>query len=406
LVINAGLRVDAIDNDDFVFINPQDPAWDPELRSLIESGTKKKDTFVHLSPRLGLAFPVTDRTVFHMQYGKFIQAPALDQLYTGEYIYDRRFTGGFSEQAPHGIGLDPERTTQYELGFNQQFTDNASFDVTLFYKDIKGQLQVAKVRTTSDSRANSYNVLVNGDFATTKGLEFALTLRRTNRIAAGINYTLSSSRGTGSTANGAISGIEQGTALPTVITPLEFNQPQRGSLNFDYRFAKNDGGPILQQMGLNLLFSFNSGHPYTRVTGDIGQSDERFAGQITDPRFRIPLESLNASLTPWNYELDLRLDKTINFGRFDANIYVYAQNVTNRKNSINVFDRTGNAYDDGWLTSADDSAPYVARPDLGQRYVALHERLNLANGFNYTEDTGNLLFGQPRQIRLGVRLEY
>jgi hypothetical protein len=407
LVINAGARFDVIDNDDFVFLNPTDPAWDPETRSLIEAGTKKKDAFVQVSPRLGFAFPVTDRTVFHMQYGKFIQAPALRNLYVGEYIYDRRFTGGFSEQDPQGIGLDPERTTQYEIGFNQQFADNASFDITVFYKDIKGQLQVARVRTDATALATSYNVLVNGDFATTKGLEFSMTLRRTNRVSGQINYTLSSSRGTGSVPNGAISGIELIQPLPTVITPLEFNQPHRGSVNFDYRFAKGDGGPILQQMGLNLLFTFNSGHPYTRAAGGFGQQDERFAGQITDPRSRRPQEALNASLTPWNFNLDLRLDKTINFDRFAANLYFYVQNLTNAKNVINVFNRTGNAYDDGFLTNPDLSGPIITtNPNLGDRYIALHERINLANGFNYSEDTLNLLFASPRQIRVGVRLEY
>jgi outer membrane receptor protein involved in Fe transport len=406
LVVNAGVRLDVIDNDDFVFLNPTDPGRIKDDHTIDPKSIKKKDAFVQASPRLGFAFPVTDRTVFHMQYGKFIQAPALENLFTGINFYDQLFIGGFSFQNPVGVGIDPERTTQYEIGFNQQFADNASFDITAFYKDIKGQLQVARIRTDATSTSSSYNVLVNGDFATTKGLEFSLTLRRTNRVTGQINYTLSNSSGTGSVPNGNISGIELTSALPTVITPLEFNQPHRGSLNFDYRFAKGDGGPILQQMGLNLLLAFTSGHPYTRSAGDFGQQDPQEAGQINDPRSRRPLEALNASLTPWNFNLDMRLDKTLNVGRMDVNIYAYVQNLTNRKNVINVYNRTGNAYDDGFLTNPDLSGPIIADPAHGDRYISLQEKINLANGFNYTRDTGNLLFAPPRQIRLGVRLEY
>ena len=49
-----------------------------------DSAIKESDVFSYLSPRLGFAFPVTDQTVFHMQFGKFVQAPALDQTYRGE----------------------------------------------------------------------------------------------------------------------------------------------------------------------------------------------------------------------------------------------------------------------------------------------------------------------------------
>jgi len=48
---------------------------------------------------------------------------------------------------PVGFDLQPERSTQYEVGFSQQFSDNASFDITGFYKDIQGQIQVKRLTT-------------------------------------------------------------------------------------------------------------------------------------------------------------------------------------------------------------------------------------------------------------------
>ena len=412
LVINAGIRVDFIDNDDFEYADPANPPWDQASRSLDLSLLIDKDASVEVSPRLGLAFPVSDRTVFHMQYGKFVQAPKLNDLYAGSRYYDNTFEAQFSNQAPIGVGLDPEKTTQYEVGFSQQFTDHAAFDVTAFYKNIEDQIQISRVVTDINSPAGDYNVLINGDFATTSGVEFSVTVRRTNRISAQLNYTFSRSLGTGSVSNTAVSGIELGTEVPSVISPLDFHNPHRGSFNMDYRFGRGDGGPILERLGANLLFTFSSGHPFTLSTGDFGQQSPNSAGQITDPRSRRPLESINASLTPWNFEVNLRLDKTVSFGRFDTNFYVYATNLTNRKNVINVFPRTGNAFNDGFLEDSDLSGAIIDAQG-GDPFVALHQAINLnGNGNNFSDDpgalapVGSLLLGNPRQIRFGARFEF
>ena len=34
-----------------------------------------------MSPRIGLAFPVTDKTVFHAQYGKYMQQPEMNRMF-------------------------------------------------------------------------------------------------------------------------------------------------------------------------------------------------------------------------------------------------------------------------------------------------------------------------------------
>jgi len=405
LVINAGLRFDMIDNDDFEFDDPANPAWDPTLRALVQDSLKTKDASYHLSPRIGLAFPATDRTVFHVQYGKFVQAPRLDNIYAGDQWYNRLFVGGYAFMAPTGIGLDPEITTQYEIGFNHQFAENASFDITAFYKDIQGWITGGRVMGTATSLVPFYNVLVNGDFATTKGVEFSMTLRRTNRMAAQVNYTYSSALGTGSAPLTSIAATEQTTAPPTIVNPLDFHHPHTGSVNFDYRFGKGDGGPILEQMGLNMLVTFSSGHPYTKRTGSFGQQDASDGGVITDPRNRVPLESVNASLTPWNYTMNLRLDKTFDLGPVAANLYIYIQNLTDRQNVINVYSRTGNAWNDGFLDNAELSADIV-EANGGRYFELLYDAINLnGNGHNFSREWGNLLLGHPRQIRVGLRLE-
>jgi hypothetical protein len=116
---------------------------------------------------------------------------------------------------------------------------------------------------------------------------------------------------------------------------------------------------------------------------------------------------VNSSMTPWTMTLDVRLDKTVNFGPMAANFYVYVQNLTNRKNVINVYDRTGNAYDDGFKADVQTSGPIVATNGGPDIFWPLYDALNLSgNGSNYREEYTAYLIGRPREIRFGVRLEY
>ncbi|HEY4612171.1 MAG TPA: TonB-dependent receptor [Bacteroidota bacterium] len=414
LIINAGLRFDRFDMNDFRFVDdpttpsvvegPDNPSVDQETFEYKATGIKKTDPFMAVSPRFGLSFPVTDRTVFHVQFGKFIQAPALNTIYISRSQQATTFTGGNYRPNPAGQDLDPERTTQYEIGFTQQFSDNASFDITGFYKDIRGQIQIVRQTTSPNSVAAAYNTLANGDFATTKGVEISIRLRRTNRFQGQVSYTYSDAKGTGSTTNGAVSTIENGTQYPSVISPLDFNQSHRGAVNIDFRFGDNDGGPILEKLGANVLFTFNSGHPFTLSTGGAGQQGPENGALIeNDARASIPVEAIGQSTTPWNTNVDLRLDKTVALGPLGANFYIYVQNLLNTRNVLNVYRRSGNASDDGYLNNPELSGAVVA--GNGPTYVEMYKAINLQNGQAYRRVTGNDLWGSPRQIRFGVKLE-
>jgi outer membrane receptor protein involved in Fe transport len=410
LIINAGIRFDHFDTDDRDFVDATNPGFiNGDIFNIDPATVTKRPAFNAVSPRLGLSFPVTDRTIFHMQFGKFIQAPQLSNIYIGGPLLSLFVSGRNFIPSPIGLGLDPERTTQYEIGFTQQFTNFAAFDATAFYKDIKGQIQVGRITTQSGALAKSYDILQNGDFATTKGLEVTLTLRRVNRLQAKVNYTLQDAQGTGSNTTSAISSIENGTLRPTVISPLTFNQAHRGSVNLDYHFGANDGGPALERLGANILFSFNSGHNYTKVTGGLGQTGPEDGGILYDgdPRNRRPVEAINASTTPWNFSLDARIDKSFRLSNlFDVNVYIYVQNLLNTENVVNVYGRTGNADDDGFLTNPALSQEVINAPGRGDAYVAMYRDANLADRQNYWRNQGGDLLGTPRQIRFGVSLDY
>lgn len=394
LVINAGLRFDYFDIDGHVFKDPTNIQFD-RFDKIDQSGLEKVKPFGQLSPRLGFSFPVTDQTVFHAQYGKFIQQTRLRDVYQGYNVIADNVKGGYAISEPVGFGLKPERTTQYEIGFKQSIGDIFAFNITGFYKDIKDQIQIRTIYAVEGANHEAYYAWVNGDFSTVKGIEFKINLRRTNRLAASVDYTYSDAQGTGSNPSTGFRMIwVSPTAtpfFPQQIAPLDFNQTHRGAVNIDFRYGNNDGPSIfgqqiLQNLGANLLFSFNSGYNYTKWRS-FGLN-------------RIPLEPLNTSTTPWTFQLDGRLDKTFSFGGFKINMYLWVINVLNTENIVSVFNTTGDPYDNGYLTTPEGIAIVEGFRRFGeyhaQTYMDLYKALNYNAGF----------FGTPRQIRLGVRLTY
>ncbi len=411
LIINAGLRFDYMNMDSWSITHPDNPSYDKNNWTIPDSSLGTTPAFRYVSPRLGFSFPVTDKTVFHLQYGKFVQSPALDQAFQGITFAAHVIQGGTAFQLPVAYNIQPIRTTQYEMGFTQQFTDFAAFDVTAFYKDIKGQLQYMLQSTIAGSLSQPYPVLVNQDFATTKGVELSLKIRRVARLRAEINYTYSDARGTNS---GSISGFgaqQSGSPTPSVIVPLDYDQTHRGTIMLDYRFAKDDGGPILQRLGLNLLFTFNSGHPFTvdqRV--GLGQNAAWTGGILStgasgDSRSNKPTEPINSSITPWNYNIDLRIDKEVSIFNTDFDFYVYVQNLLETKNVVNVYYTTGNAYNDGFLQSS-DAQKIMQQTAYTQRFADLYSAINLGNRQNTLLLNVNDLFGAPRQLRAGVLINF
>ncbi|MCL5028259.1 MAG: hypothetical protein M1480_04460, partial [Bacteroidetes bacterium] len=114
-----------------------------------------------------------------------------------------------------------------------------------------------------------------------------------------------------------------------------------------------------------------------------------------------PVEAINTSITPSTFQADLRLDKTVSLmDKLSANIFIQVINLLNTKNIVNVFTRTGSATDDGFLSDPTLGLPLVEL--YGQQYAQMYKTIQI----NYGQGYPALLYGPPRQIRLGVRLEY
>jgi hypothetical protein len=101
---------------------------------------------------------------------------------------------------------------------------------------------------------------------------------------------------------------------------------------------------------------------------------------------------INSLEMPQKNQLDLKIDKTIEIGRVTMNPYIWVINVFNTKNILKVFGATGKPDSDRWFNTVEGRQWAEANPIAAQWYKA---RLN--NPYHY---------GEPRQVRFGIRFEY
>jgi len=402
IILNVGLRYDYIDIDNLQMNDPTRPdlSINKADNSLLVDGWSKVPTFSAVSPRIGISFPVTDKTVFHAQYGKFVQQPDLNETYTGYDYYAWQLTTGFFFSNQVGLGLKPTKTTSYELGFSQQVADFMSFDITAYYKDIKDLIQmVPQVVDIASGYTNYYN-RANVDFATTRGVEVAINMRRFQRISINGSMSFQDAKGTGSypASNRGIVGapvVAGQPYTPKNISPLEFDRPFMTNLNIDYRFGDNDGPSLLHNFGVNVLFTFQTGRPFTRAIGNPSQVgvSRNLSG---DARFRSPVEPLGSSQMPDYFNIDLKVDKSFTIiDRLKANIYVTVLNLLNTKTATEVYLLTGTNTDDGYLSNPTTYQQQLATK--GQTYIDMYNLLTVQR---------NGLWTSMRQVRLGIRLDY
>ncbi|RMF66254.1 MAG: TonB-dependent receptor [Calditrichaeota bacterium] len=389
LVLNVGLRWDYVKTDAPTFRDPtniiitEDGFIDP-------SQLRGDKTYSNINPRIGLSFPVTDRTVFHAQYGKFTQPPELDRLFIAYVDFANNLQAGNFTQSENPA-LKPVRTTAYELGFRQQLGDNAALDITAYYKELRDLVQERNIQASPAS----YAAFVNGDYGTVKGISATFELRRTRRVAATAQYTLQFAGGTGSAADDAfaINWLGNPPVFPTFVAPLSFDQRHTGAINLDLRTLANDGplfmgGHPFGRVGANLLFTFHSGRPYT--PGQI-RSAIFDGGPAAQNR---PQAAINSATMPFAVNLDAKFDKAFSVGGLDFDVYLWAINLLGNKNVRSVYEQSGEAETDGWLRSV-----------FGQNFLA-NDPTGHAASFYQARVNNPLNFEQARQYRLGIRFNW
>ncbi len=354
---------------------------------------------ISVMPRIAFAFNITDEAQFFAHYDVLTQRPSSAlRNDPSEYLSLRTNPDGSLNNA----GLKPERTTDYELGFKQKISKSSALTISAFYRELKNMIQITKVNF---AYPNTYTTYDNIDFGTVKGISMSYDLRRTGNVRMLASYTLQFADGTGSSASSNTELTNTDQPNLRFIIPLDYDTRHQLTASFDYHYKSGEdydgpivfGKPIFANAGANIVVRANSGTPYTRQsrpTREAAAIGWQSNGQRT-------VEGLvNGARTPWQFRMDLKLDKDIEVkfsekksGTF--NVYLQIQNFLDTRNVVGVYRATGNATDDGFLQSADGLQ--LSSAQTSQQAFIDQYNIRLLNPDNYS---------LPRRARLGVRFDF
>ncbi|MFH1701283.1 MAG: TonB-dependent receptor [Candidatus Zixiibacteriota bacterium] len=401
-IVNAGVRFDYFDYKALRIKEVTSPfdytgGTDQELdREDLENSEK----FTRVSPRLGISFPVSDKTQLYMNYGQFYQRPDLLRLYLSYDFLESRIVRAGSFYPFPSPNLKPEKTIAYEFGLTNQLSDNVVFSVAGYYKDVSDLTQVFK---QSPAIPRSYDFYGNTDYGTIKGFDFALMMRRTQNISLNLKYTLSYATGTGSFANSTsnIAWKKDKDSFPKMTAPLDYDQRHSIIGIFDYRNSKGEGPKlgdtyILENFGVNAIIQAASGTPYTPM-------------EVYDPVTSIsvdqnPTGSANSANLPWTYVIDMKAEKSFIFGEYRLVPFIWVKNLLNTENITNIYEGTGEANVTGYLESPEGMGK-------ASNETVIDEDTGLTRGEQYAH-RHNLLqnnpknYSNPRMIMVGLRMSF
>ena len=235
MVVNAGVRYDFFSPGSGVGIEVNND----QIRKDVQSWKTQ------LSPRLGLAFPITDRDVFHFHYGRFIQFPEKNLIFASQDVNAGVGTLG-------NPNLDPETSIAYQAGIKHQFTNDVSGQFALFNKDYYGL--VSSIEITDDSTGTTNNRYINRAYASSRGVELQLNKNFSRNFAFDLAYTFSYADGV---ASGADFGQQASglTHLPTGELPLDWDQ--RHTFNATITIAR------MGDWQATTVYQYGSGLPWT-----------------------------------------------------------------------------------------------------------------------------------------------
>lgn len=348
VIINAGIRYDFFDSQGKI---PSD-LRDPENSSKFDAEQQHQ-----VSPRLGIAFPISADGTIHFSYGHFFQIPPYKYLYA-----DPNFRVG-----PGGLytlmgnaNLKAQSIVAYEVGLHYQFFNMIGLEVIGFYKDITNLLGT-KIQDTY-IKSDRYALYVNRDYGKARGFTISLSKYPIkDRVSVSLDYTLQIAEGNSSDPNDAFNRAQGTPPKQPIIKIVPLNWDQRHTINLSFFYI------IPGDFNFGIIAKYESGFPYTPNLQSIQTSFE------------------NSSRMPSKTNVDLQLNKDFRLGQNTLSFFVRIFNLFDTENEINIYRDTGRA-----------------SYSLISQYTPQYQGPNTLDEFLNRPD----FYSEPRRILLGVSYNF
>jgi hypothetical protein len=358
------------------FASPENPATKRPI--LLDSATRiaQGDDFTEakartaFSPRIGINFPLTERSQLFFNAGRYTKTPNYGDVYrntgvgtipglTGggdRYCTTAQVKPGTNECAPDirttnptyvgNVNLLLEEAKAYEVGYSTTLgaENNYGLQVALFNRaetgltGIRTSRALSDIGSTYDGSAPQYRVVVNGDYLTARGMEASLDRRLSNRWSYGVNYGISRST-TNSRAPERADEVErdESNREQLIETVTDTDVTHSFNTNFGFR-VRNDIptlpynlGRLLRNTNFNVTYTLRSGIPYTPVRAtslaNIGTTNNA--------------ADINAGRQPNTQDVGLVLDKQFSIQNVSYSAFFRVSNLFDRRNCRQVFPNTG-----------------------------------------------------------------
>ena len=256
---------------------------------------------VAMSPRIGISFPITDKTKFYFNYGQFRQMPQAQYLYR---MQEKSFT--VDRSAITGLGnpnMPMPRTNAYEIGYERILTNQYLLQLSGYSRSVDNQVSFRAFV----SNEMIYTIAMPNNYNDVRGLELTLSKVKGNWVKGFLNYTYMDF----SSGNFGITGVIQ--------NPLDENeyynmtqdhyqtkpitQPY-ARLNLEFFLPEQAGLRLLSDWHIDLLGQWRAGKVFTWSGPILDQVDDKNGVQY------LPHPTIKNNLrTKDYYSLDLRFSK-------------------------------------------------------------------------------------------------
>ncbi len=322
MVANLGLRLDAYNFGVDVPVyryNIFYPALGSPSTGIPEWEPSK--TYVNLSPRLGISFPIGENTAFRVQYGHFRSMPTINQA-----LDNQTFNGWGSYGNPN---LKPKLSVNYEVGVQRSLWGTHQLDVVTYYNDLKDQISLVYIKSATGSQnkpddlKGTYISYENNGYGNSRGIEISFSNRKVGPWHYRLAFTLSQT-------NYGYYGVYLDRRDLTPELEQKYSYSASDYLAPEDRTHRFNGAltyTIPDDEGLNLF----GAHPLENVSASLILWVRSGLSYFWSPEYQYDYRVESNRRYPSESQTDLRIEKVQRFGKLEFKASLRILNFFNNK---------------------------------------------------------------------------
>jgi hypothetical protein len=302
----------------------------------IPSDVVEAETRYRISPRLGFSHVITSRATFTFGYGHFYQNP----IYRNVYLNLPRY-GGNDElllqtdvTTPSPIignaSILAEKLVAYEFGVKNQFSDDWAVGIVGWSKEYSNLTATERV----PSFPYSFTASRNFDYGSARGMDVTLEKRgTTDNLWLVASYTYSVAKANRADPWEGYRNTDTPETQPKREILMNFDRTHDFNLVGGYSIPDGKGPAVwgvkpFSNVRMNFIYFAQSGAPYTPIVNEVAGAP-------------------NSERMPWIHQINLSFSKTMHIAGLKYSFGLLIDNLFDRKNVIDVYERTGRPDDPG-----------------------------------------------------------